>query len=144
MPKITLRVLTHVLGSSSLSIFISLVDGRGLENLVAVRLQRGGRVGPRPGVAILQTVAPGLGRLLKVDLDGLGVGYYAMCRLASVAFTAGLLGLNARHDKAKGIGHALRLFGGLFQGFLQRLGGRHQTAWLSFFRFRHFVGVGTV
>ena len=37
--------------------------GGGLENLVAVRLQRRRRVGPRPGVAVLQAVAPGLGRL---------------------------------------------------------------------------------
>lgn len=34
-------------------------------NFMAVRLQRRGRVGPRPGVAIFQTVAPSLGRLLN-------------------------------------------------------------------------------
>jgi len=29
-----------------------------------------------------------------------------------------LLGLDARHDQTKSIGHALRLFGGLLQSFL--------------------------
>lgn len=38
--------------------------------------------------------------------------------LVSLASRAGLLGLGACHDQAKGIGHALRLFGRLLQGFL--------------------------
>ena len=46
--------------------------------------------------------------------------------------TAGLLGLDARHDKAKSIRQALCLLGRLCEGFLQRLGGRRQTTLLSF------------
>lgn len=64
--------------------------------------------------------------------------------LVSVASRVGLLGLDARHDNAKGIGHALRLFGRLLQGFLQRLGGRHQTTWLSFFSLCHVAVSVTV
>jgi hypothetical protein len=37
------------------------------------------------------------------DFDSLDVGRQAMRRLASVARSAGLFGLDARHDKAKGI-----------------------------------------
>ena len=79
----------------------------------------------------------------EVDLDDLGAGHQN-CRLATMACSAGLLGLDTGHDKAKRISHALRLFGGLHQGFLQRLGRGRQTTWLSFRSLSHIADSVTV
>ena len=79
----------------------------------------------------------------EVDLDGLGAGHQN-CRLATMACSACLLRLNTGHDKAKSISHALRLFGRLHQGFLQRLGGGRQTTWVSFFNLCHVAVSVTV
>ncbi len=77
----------------------------------------------------------------EVHLNGLGAVHQAVCRLATMTCCAGFLGLDTGHNKAKCIRHALRLFGGLHKGLLQRFGGGRQTTWLSFFNLCH-VAVG--
>ena len=79
-----------------------------------------------------------------MHLNGLDAVHQVVCRLATMACSAGLFGLDTGHDKAKRICHALRLFGGLHQGFLQRLGRWRQTTWLSFFNLCHVAVSVTV
>lgn len=64
-------------------------------------------------------------------------------RSGGSARALGRFGFDAWHFDAKSIGHALRLFGGLLQRLLQRLGGRCQAAWLSFCSLFH-VAVSTM
>ena len=73
-----------------------------------------------------------------------GAGCRERCRLATMACSAGLLGLDTGNDEAKRISHALRLFGRLHQSFLQRLGGGRQTTWVSFFNLCHVAVSVTV
>ena len=70
-------------------------------------------------------------------MNGLGAMHQVVYRLATMACSAGLFGLDTGHDKAKRISHALSVFGGLHKSFLQRLGGGRQTTWLSFFNLCH-------